>query len=93
MFIAVCCTPPQGSELKRLLNAHGKKKLQPNFLCLVYMLFFEVWTLHCMCVMLRKHTLTMPLVIQPTPEFVNVPHSLTLLSASIYGKYIGYKGK
>jgi len=49
--------------------------------------------LHCMCVMLRKHTLTMPLVIQPTPEFVNVPHSLTLLSASIYGKYIGYKGK
>jgi len=35
----------------------------------------------------------MPLVIQPTPEFVNVPHSLTLLSASIYGKYIGYKGK
>jgi len=34
----------------------------------------------------------MPVVIQPTREFVNVPHSLTSLSASIYGKYIDYKG-
>lgn len=38
-----------------------------------------------------KHTVSMPVVIQPTREFVNVPHSLTSLSASIYGKYIGYK--
>jgi len=35
----------------------------------------------------------MPLVVQPTREFVGIPHSLTLLTASIYGKYIGFKGK
>ena len=41
----------------------------------------------------RKHRMSMPLVVQPTWEFVSIPHSLTLLSASIYGKYIGFKGE
>jgi hypothetical protein len=36
--------------------------------------------------------MSMEIEIKPTNDFVNVPHDITVLSTSIYGKYLGWKG-
>lgn len=42
---------------------------------------------------LRNYSISMMLAIQPTPEFVSIPHNLTMISGYVSGSDLGLKGR
>ena len=46
-----------------------------------------------MTVFFRNYSVSLLLTIQPTKEFLSIPHNVTYLSGTVYGSQLGLQGK
>lgn len=45
-----------------------------------------------MSIFVRNYSISMMLAVQPTVDFINIPHNLTSLTGFIYGSELGLEG-